>query len=109
MSREFAGLLRERIVIERPAAERSAIGVSAGGWEPVARCLAAIAPEGIGPESEGQALSAMPRFRVTLRVRDGIGVGQRIRWGKRLLGVRQRVDDPALGDRIILRCEEQRT
>lgn len=105
---EFAGTLRERISIERPADLRTASGLPTGGWETVARCLAAIAAEGAGAEAEGQALSAMSRYRVTIRRRDGIGVGQRVTWGARTLLVKQRIDDPNLPDRILLRCEEMR-
>jgi len=54
------------------------------------------------------ALSAMNRFRVVIRVRDGVAVGQRIRWGERVLAIRQRIDDPLKRDRITLRCEEVR-
>ena len=109
MGREFAGLLRERVVIEALTEERNAIGAQVPQWEEVARCLAIVAPEGVGAEAEGQALSAMARFKVTIRSRDGIAVGQRVRWSGRLLGIRQRVDDPAMPDRITLRCEEIRT
>lgn len=108
MSGEFAGRLRERVVIEALTGERNALGAELPQWEVVARCLAAVAPEGTGAEAEGQALSAMARFRVTIRMRDGIDVGQRLRWRERLLIVRQRIDDPALPDRIMLRCEEIR-
>jgi SPP1 family predicted phage head-tail adaptor len=108
MSTEFAGTLRERILIERPSSERTAMGLQIAGWEPVARCLAAIEPEGSGPEAEAQALSAMPRFRVSIRTRDGIAIDQRITWGKRMLMVRQLVDDPRKRDRIVMRCEEVR-
>ena len=109
MSSEFAGSLRERVVIEMLAGERNAIGAQLPAWVVVARCLAAVVPEGAGAEAEGQALSAMARFRVTIRVRDAIAVGQRVRWRERLLTVRQRIDDPALPDRITLRCEETRS
>ena len=105
---EFAGTLRERISIERPADLRTASGLQTGGWETVARCLAAIAAEGAGAEAEAQALSAMPRYRVTIRRRDGIAVGQRLIWGERAMLVKQRIDDPKLPDRILLRCEEMR-
>jgi head-tail adaptor len=108
MSAEFAGSLRERVIIERLVSERTAIGVQASGWEMVARCLASIVPEGAGPEAEGQALSAMPKFRVTIRKRDGIAIDQRLQWGERLLMIRQMLDDPRLGDRHLLRCEEVR-
>ncbi len=105
---EFAGTLKQRIVIERPTDMRTASGLQTAGWETIARCLAAIEAEGAGPEAEGQALSAMPRFRVTIRQREGIAVGQRIAWGERTMLVRQRIDDPKLPDRILLRCEEVR-
>lgn len=105
---EFAGTLKERISIERPADLRTASGLQSAGWEPVAQCLAAIVAEGAGAEAEAMALSAMPRFRVTIRKRDGIAVGQRISWGERAMLVKQRIDDPKLPDRILLRCEEMR-
>lgn len=109
MSKEFAGSLRERVIIERPVSERTSIGVQATGWEVVARCLASVVPEGAGAEAEAMALSAMPRFRVTIRKRDGIAIDQRLRWGERVLMIRQMLDDPRLGDRHLLRCEEVRT
>ena len=105
---EFAGTLKVRIIIERPTDLRTESGLQAAGWEPVARCLAAIVAEGAGAEAEAMALSAMPRFRVTIRRRDGIAVGQRVTWGRRAMLIKQRVDDPKLPDRILLRCEEMR-
>lgn len=105
---EFAGTLKERIRIERPVELRTASGLQTAGWEPVARCLAAIVAEGAGAEAEAQALSAMPRYRVTIRWREGIAVGQRIVWGERAMLVKQRIDDPRLRDRILLKCEEMR-
>lgn len=109
MSGEFAGRLRERVTIEALSGARNELGAILPDYEVVARCLAVVAPEGVGAESEGQALSAMARFRVTIRAREGIAVGQRVRWRERLLMVRQRIDDPALPDRITLRCEEIRS
>ena len=105
---EFAGTLKERVRIERPVALRTASGLQQAGWEEVARCLAEIVPEGAGAEAEAMSLSAMARFRVTIRRRDGISVGQRVTWKDRAMLVRQRIDDPRLPDRIMLRCEEVR-
>jgi SPP1 family predicted phage head-tail adaptor len=105
---EFAGTLRERIVIERPISLRNAMGLQEPGWEQVCRCLAAVSLETIGPESEAQALSSMPKFRVTIRQRDGVGLDQRITWNGRRLMVRQLLDDPRNKDRIAMRCEEVR-
>jgi head-tail adaptor len=105
---EFAGTLRERIVIERPVSVRNAMGLQEPGWEEVCRCLASIALESVGAESEGQALSAMPKYRVTIRRRDAIALDQRVSWSGRMLMVRQVLDDPRAKDRIAMRCEEVR-
>ena len=108
MSGEFAGSLKQRVTIERPTLLRTAGGLQEAGWEAVATCLAAVVAEGVGAEAEGQALSANPRFRVTIRARDGISVGQRVIWSERVMLVRQRIDDPQSPERILLRCEEMR-
>ena len=108
MSGEFAGTLKQRIRVERPVDLRTGSGLQQAGWERVCECLAAIVAEGAGPEAEAQALSAMPRFKVTIRWREGISLGQRVIWGERAMLVKQRIDDPATPDRILLRCEEMR-
>jgi SPP1 family predicted phage head-tail adaptor len=108
MSGEFAGTLRERVVIERPVSLRNAMGLQEPGWEEVCRCLAAVALESVGAEAEAQALSSMPKYRVTIRQRDGIALDQRVRWNGRSLRVRQLLDDPRTKDRIVMRCEEVR-
>ena len=105
---EFAGTLRERILIEQAISVRNAMGLQEPGWQEVCRCLASVVPDSVGPQSEGQALSAMPKFRVTIRARDGIALDQRISWNGRFLMVRQMLDDPRAKDRISMRCEEVR-
>ena len=105
---EFAGTLRHQIIIERPVTTRTATGLQETGWDTVIGCRAAIELEGVGSESQAQALSAMPRLRVTLRRRGGIAIDQRVRWGGRILMVRQLLEDPQLPDRLVLRCEEAR-
>jgi SPP1 family predicted phage head-tail adaptor len=108
MSGEFAGTLRERIVIERGGSTRNAMGLLEPSWDEVCRCLASVAFESVGPETEAQALSAMPRYRVTIRWREGIAIDQRVSWRGRKLMVRQLFDDPRTKDRIVMRCEEVR-
>jgi head-tail adaptor len=105
---EFAGTLCERVIIEQPISLWNAMGLREPGWQEVCRCLAAVMFETVGPEAEAQALSAMPKYRVTIRARDGIALGQRLRWKSRILMVRQLLDDPRTKDRIVMRCEEVR-
>jgi SPP1 family predicted phage head-tail adaptor len=104
VSGEFAGTLRERVVIERPVSTRNAMGLQEPGWEQVCRCLAGVVLESVGAESEAQSLSAMPKFRVTIRARTGIALDQRISWNGRKLMVRQVLDDPRQRDRLVMRC-----
>ena len=108
MSGEFAGTLRERVLIERPVTTRNAMGLQEPGWEQLCTCLASVALESVGPESEAQALSAMPKYRVTIRSRGGIALDQRVSWNGRKLMVRQLLDDPRQKDRVVMRCEEVR-
>ena len=105
---EFAGTLRERLLIERPVSLRNDMGLQEPGWESVCRCVGAVVLETVGAESEAQALSAMPRYRVTIRRREGIAIDQRISWKGRSLMVRQLLDDPRTRDRVVMRCEEAR-
>lgn len=105
---EFAGTLRERIVIERPVSVRNEMGLQQPGWEELCRCLASVALESVGAESEGQALSAMARFRIAIRRREGVALDQRISWNGRYFMVRQLLDDPRTKDRIVMRCDEVR-
>ena len=108
MSGEFAGTLRERVLIERPISSRNAMGLQEPGWETVCSCLANVVLDSVGAESEAQALSAMPKFRVTIRQRGGVAIDQRVTWNGRKLMVRQMLDDPRNKDRIAMRCEEVR-
>ena len=107
-AQEFAGRLKERVVIEAPVEERTPTGVRVGEWREVARCLAAISARGAGAEAEGMALSAMGRFVATIRWREGVAMGQRLRWRGRLYLIRRLMDDPRLPDRIELEIEEWR-
>jgi hypothetical protein len=59
---EFAGTLRERIVIENPVSLRNAMGLQEPGWERVCSCLAAVSLESVGAEAEAQAYRPIDRI-----------------------------------------------
>ena len=84
------------------------MGLQEPGWVDVCTCLAAVTLESVGAEAEAQALSSMPKYRVTIRQREGVALDQRVRWNGRSLMVRQLLDDPRTKDRIVMRCEEVR-
>ena len=53
-------------------------------------------------------MSAMPRWQVTMRKREGIDLRTRLVWRGRFLGVRTIVSDPRDPARMVLTCEEAR-
>lgn len=105
---EFAGSLNQRIEVWERSPQRLATGASSEEMSPVLNCLAAIVAEGSGVANEAMSVSAMPKFRVTIRRQTDIAIDQQVRWSGKRLVIRQIVDNPLLADRLVLRCEEQR-
>jgi len=108
MSGEFAGALRERVTIEHPNPARDALGGQTGGYLYDGAAWAAIAPLMPADLAAAAALSALPRWSVTLRKREGIMPGTRLVWRGRYLRVRGVVSDPQDPARMVLSCEEVR-
>lgn len=105
---EFAGKLTQRIELWARSQARLENGVSSEEMSFSLTCLAGIAAEGAAAADEAMSVSAMPRYRVTVRRQDDFSVDQQVRWRGRRLIIRQIVDNPILPDRLVLRCEEQR-
>lgn len=105
---EFAGSLNQRIELWEQSRDRLATGASSEEMQLLLNCLAAIVAEGTGAANEAMSVSAMQRFRITVRRQAEFTIDQQVRWRGRRLVVRQIVDDPMLADRLVLRCEEQR-
>jgi head-tail adaptor len=108
MTGEFAGTLREQVIIEAPGRVQTAAGLQDGSWAVVGETFAQIVPEGAGLDVEASALSALPRYRVTMRFGPDVLPGYRLLWGQQVLFVRQALFDPRRPDRVTLRCEEGR-
>lgn len=108
MTGEFAGALRERVTIEQPNTARDALGGRSGGYLYDGAAWAGVAPLLPADLSVADALSALPRWSVTLRKREGIAPGTRIVWRGRYLRVRGVVSDPRDPARMVLTCEEAR-
>jgi hypothetical protein len=51
-------------------------------------------------------LSALPRWQVTMRKREGFGMATRLTWRGKYLAVRSLVSDPSFPARMQLVCEE---
>ena len=108
MSGEFAGALRERVSIEQRRSERDALAGAVRGYSYDGLAWAAVVPLGPGDLSIGGALSALPRWHVVMRKREGIGPATRLVWRGRYLAVRAVTSDPREPARMILSCEEMR-
>ena len=105
---EFAGALRERIAIERRNDERDMLAGARGKWRYDGAAWAAITPLVAADLVIADAISALPRWRVTIRKREGIDPSSRIVWRGRYLRVRSVESDPREPAQLVLLTEEQR-
>ena len=108
MSGEFSGALRERVTIERRAEARDGLGGSTGAYRYDGAAWVAVAPVAPQSLSAADAVSILPRWRVTMRKREGIGPETRLVWRHRFLAVRFVESDPREPAKMILTCEEMR-
>ena len=107
MAREVAGLLVERVTIERREEARDDLGGDAAEWVEEAEFWAGVAPDRGGAEAAGGTRRGERRWAVTVRRRDGLGMDCRLVWRDRVLRVRFVEDDPRVGDVVTFRCEEE--
>lgn len=105
---EFAGTLKERVTIEQRLGSRDALGGAAGAYAYDGQAWAAVTPLLPADLAAADSLSALPRWQVTMRKREGIELRTRLVWRGRFLGVRGVVSDPRDPARMVLTCEEKR-
>ncbi len=108
MSGEFAGSLRERIQIEQRIAGRDSTGGRHRDWAYDGAAWAAVTPVIPADLAAADSHSAMPRWQVVMRKREGIGPGTRFVWRGRFLHVRSGISDPREPSRMVLTTEELR-
>ena len=108
MSGEFAGALRERVTLEQPPLGRDAMGGRQGNWRYDGAAWARVSPLMPAGAVVADALSALPRWSVTMRKREGVLPGSRLVWRGRFLIVMSGMSDPADPARMVLTCEEMR-
>ncbi len=105
---EFVGTLRERVTIERRLGNRDALGGAVGAYAYDGAAWVAVNPLIPASLTEADALSATPRWQVTMRKREGIDLRTRLVWRGRYLGVRGIISDPREPAQMILTCQEAR-
>lgn len=108
MSGEFAGSLRERVVIEHRQGNRDLLAGATGNYAYAGEAWAALMPLVPGDLTLAGSLSAMPRWQVTMRKREGLGPGTRLTWRRKYLAVRGVIRDPSEPAQMVLTCEEVR-
>ncbi|MBL0925731.1 MAG: head-tail adaptor protein [Sphingomonadaceae bacterium] len=105
---EFAGNLRERVVLETRLSDRDSRAGATGRYSYDGVAWAAVSPLMPADMASADALSAMPRWQVTIRKREGVGVRTRLTWRGKYLAVRALVSDPRAPAQMQLTCEEVR-
>lgn len=105
---EFSGTLKERVTIERRLGQRDTLGGAIGSYAYDGAAWVAVSPLIPGNLAEADSRSALPRWQVTMRKREGVDLKTRLVWRGRFLGVRAVVSDPRDPARMVLTCEESR-
>ncbi len=105
---EFTGALRERVSIESRLGGRDAIASATGAYRFDGAAWASVLPLNEAAMIAADALSALPRWQVTMRKREGITQATRLWWRNRYLVVRSVACDPREPGRMILTTEEVR-
>lgn len=105
---EFAGNLRERVLLETRLDSRDARGGSNGRYVYEGVAWAALVPLVPSDLVRADALSALPRWQVTMRKRESVGMNSRLTWRGRHLAIRALVTDPREPAQMVLTCEELR-
>lgn len=108
MAGEFAGMLRERIRIERISAERDSLASSSDATLLVGEFWAAIEAQGAAREASAESHAAMQRWRFILRQTDKILPGDRLIWSGRNMLIRIVSEDRRLLPKTIVEAEEVR-
>lgn len=105
---EFSGSLRERVSIERRRAERDVLAGAKRGYDYDGAAWVAVTPLMPAGLTVADALSAQPRWQVTMRKREGIDPATRLVWRGKFLAVKTVVSDPREPAQMLLTCEEMR-
>ncbi len=105
---EFSGTLRERVTIERRLGNRDALGGAVGAYAYDGAAWASLMPMVPADLAAADSLSALPRWQVTMRKREGIDMRTRLVWRGKFLGVRGVLSDPRDPARMVLTCQEAR-
>lgn len=108
MRGEFLGNLRERVTIEHRLGNRDALGRASGRYAYGGAAWVSVSPLIPADLTVADSLSALPRWQVTMRKREGIDLRTRLVWRGRFLGVRNIVSDPRDASRMVVTCEEVR-
>lgn len=108
MTSEFSGALRERVTIERRSGARDARAGATGKYLYDGAAWVAVTPVIPASLAEAESLSALPRWRVAMRKREGIDLSTRLVWRGRFLAVRGVESDPQDAARLMLLCQEVR-
>ncbi len=105
---ELSGTLKERVTLERRLGNRDALGGAVGAYAYDGAAWAAVSPLIPADLTVADSLSALPRWQVTMRKREGVDFKTRLVWRGRFLGVRSVISDPRDPARMVLTCEEKR-
>lgn len=101
------GRMRRLLSLRKETCAPDGAGGAATAWVETARVFGAV--EGLAGDDGSEAMRATGRirYRVTLRYRAGVGAGQRLVEGARVLTIRAAFDPDGTRRRLVCLCEEE--
>lgn len=104
--RNGLGGMRQRLIIETPVEAATLLGGALITWQPGAAIWGRIEARTGRETLDGLRLEGRVETRITLRFRDGLMPGQRLRAGARLFSIRAVFDPDGEKRRLIVQAEE---
>lgn len=101
------GRMRRLLSLRKEVRAPDGAGGAATTWTEAARVFGEV--EGLAGDDGSEAMRAAgrTRYRVTLRYRAGVGAGQRLVEGARVLTIRVAFDPDGTRRRLVCLCEEE--
>lgn len=99
------GALRRRLSLQAESVTPDGAGGGAATWSEIARVFAAVEGLDGGEDRDAMRRAGRTRFRVTLRHRDDVAVGQRFVDGALAMIVRGAFDPDGTRRRLVCLCE----
>lgn len=102
-----AGSLRHRVSIQTESETLDSYGEPTSGWSTDSTVWASVVPTSGRETNEGEGLSGVVTFKVTMRYNTAVSPKKRLLFGSRVLGITKVINKEERNEYLELHCEER--